>query len=350
MSTLWIHAGPHKTASTYIQKHLKINKAYLRKNNLVWAKRAAKLEFSRLLKSENWQELCELSFLRRKLKKKRLISEEKLHPAILEIEKIQTLEKVAEKTGLKIGIVFYIRDQAEWINSMYCHGIRHMYHSTEFAEYAKSWLYQTNYWTLDLQAKYENLINSNLKTKFIVLSRANKNDPFESLLRSIDISFDPKCLAPVPDDHANIQPGIKGIWLSKACKFICDALDFDTDNLARKGNGIRLIALRKGWHCDQFYGFDDDLYDEVRNHFSQSNKIFFEAYLGGSWERHFPRNNKIQNLYNGPSTSGEFEELEDVLMEALESMGFPVSDLSKASDLFKQYCVDGGFLHPQHKN
>ena len=61
----------------------------------------------------------------------------------------------------------------------------------------------------------------------------------------------------------NIQPGAKGIWMSRVCYQLMESLGFDPDVLNRKGKVIRDLAIERGWDQDKFDGFDQPLLDRV---------------------------------------------------------------------------------------
>ena len=102
-----------------------------------------------------------------------------------------------------------------------------------FTDFVRSWFDQKSYRTLDLCKKFENIIGSGIETKFIVLGGVRRSDPATDLLHAIGVKFEPGKL--VAAAHSNIQPGAKGIWLSKACKVICDLLAIESNNLSGKG-------------------------------------------------------------------------------------------------------------------
>lgn len=341
MSTLWIHAGPHKTASTYIQQTLISNKSYLRKKGLlVCPNMHVAKRFRNFFGSGDLDSIAALKFIQKDTSGDKFLSTETFHPQILTTRSVERLQSLSSRIGAKIGLVFYIRSQPEWINSMYCHGIRRMYHADEFSAFVRSWFVQKNYKTLDLCKKFENIVNSDLETKFIVLGGARRSDPVVDLLREIGVSFEADKLVPVAEGSSNIQPGAKGIWLSKACKTICDLLAVDTKDLRYKARKVRNIAIQKDWHLERFFGFDQDLYAETVNHFAPTNDAFSRQFLGGQWRDHFPFKSAIKKEYLGPTSRDELLELKQCFVEALEGMHFPSDKLDEATQLFLGYAKE----------
>ena len=83
MSTLWIHAGPHKTASTYIQRTLIASKSYLRKKGLfVCPDTLVGRQFKRLLGRGEFESIAALEFIQKSVRGDKLLSSERLHPMI----------------------------------------------------------------------------------------------------------------------------------------------------------------------------------------------------------------------------------------------------------------------------
>jgi hypothetical protein len=341
MSTLWIHAGPHKTASTYIQQTLISNKSYLRKKGLlVCPNMHVAKRFRRLFGCGDFESIAGLKFIQKPVSGDKLLSTETLHPQILAARSVDQLKRLSEKIGTKIGLIFYLRNQPEWINSMYCHGIRRMYHSADFADFVRSWFDQKNYKTLDLCKKFENICSSGFETKFIVLGGVRRSDPVSDLLHEIGVEFEPSKLVPVAEGSSNIQPGAKGIWLSKSCKVICDLLAVDTGDLSLKARKVRTIAIRKNWHLERFFGFDNDLYQETVDHFAPTNDAFSRQFLAGAWKDHFPLKSVVKKEYLGPADGDELAELKESFVEALVGMNFPSARLDEAVRLFLGYAKD----------
>ena len=311
------------------------NKSYLRKKGLLicpsilLAKRIRKL-----FGCGDFESIASLKFIQKSVHGDKLLSTEAFHPQILTARSIDQLNRLSDEIGTRIGLIFYIRNQPEWINSMYCHGIRSMYHADDFAAFVRSWFVQKNYKTLDLCKKFENVNSSGFEVKFIVLGGASRVDPVASLLHEMGIVYEPSKLVPVQEGSSNIQPGAKGIWLSKSCKVICDSLGVDTKRLRFKAKKVRNIAIRKNWHLERFFGFDTDLYEETVNHYAPTNDSFARQFLGGPWTDHFPIKSVVKKEYLGPANRDELLELKDCFVEALVDMNFPSDKLDAAVQLF----------------
>ncbi|MAR06794.1 MAG: hypothetical protein CL862_06805 [Cyanobium sp. NAT70] len=335
----WIHAGPHKTASSYIQDILQVNRQHLQQRGVFVAKKSEAKTFARHFNNGEIEAIRQLKFLRKKGNKCKLLSSEWLHPTILNTDGISKLELLSRKINSKIGLIFFIRDQASWINSMYCHTIRRLYHRRDFAQYAKSWCVQKSYWTLDWCTKFENLNTSGIDHKYIVMSSIKSRDPVEDLMQAIGFSYPQSEWQTKTINSVNIQPGTRGIWLSKICKEICDDLDVNTDELNNRGQEIRNIAIKKRWHLEKFYGFNQDLYNEITTNFDDGNKTFAEKYLNNEWQHFFPHKQVIESVYHSPKDEHELIELQKSLLEALERMNFPKSKIKEASSLFQDYAI-----------
>ena len=330
---LWIHAGPHKTASSYIQGVLASQRKNLKKEGLLVAKKPVAEDFARLFCSGDINAITQLRFIK-KSKSTKLLSTEWLHPIVLEPAGSQRLELLSQAIDAKIGLIFFIRDQPNWINSMYCHTIRRMYHRKNFNDYVHSWCQQKSYWTLDFSKKFENIINKGFPTKFIPLS--SDSDPYLNMLEEINFSCPQFATNGDTIKISNIQPGSKGIWMSIVCMKILNQLDIDLDTLKKRGRVIRKIAIDRNWHLEKYFGFDENLYDQTRNQFKAANSEFAKRFLNSSWEQHFPRKFTFKSVYAGPQIPGELDELENCFEQALRQMEIPDGLLSQALRLFRE--------------
>ena len=297
-------------------------------------------QFRQLFGCGDFESIAGLKFIQKSVGGDKFLSTEHLHPSILLARNVEQLQRLSSRVGMKIGLIFYIRNQPEWINSMYCHGIRRMYHADDFSTFVRSWFVQNNYETLDLIKKFENVVSSDFETKFITLGGSPRTDPVVDLLDAIGVAFEPDKLVPVSESSSNIQPGAKGIWLSKTCKIICDLLAVDTNDLRYKARKVRSIAIRKNWHLERFFGFDNDLYRETVDHFAPTNNVFASQFLSGRWKDHFPFKSVVKNEYLGPADGDELSEFKESFLEALVGMNFPAARLDEAVRLFLGYAKD----------
>jgi hypothetical protein len=121
----------------------------------------------------------------------------------------------------------------------------------------------------------------------------------------------------------NIQPGAKGIWMSRVCFQLMESLGFDPDVLNRKGKVIRDLAIERGWDREKFDGFDQPLLDRVAGFYASSNDAFAREHWGVSWNALFPAKAASQFVYSGPESELEKREMRRLMVRVLRELQFP---------------------------
>lgn len=135
---LILHAGTHKTASTYIQERLHLNRDLLKQQSIIYQDPC----FDRPKAKKLAGELCKYREKRwrrmlsnHKQGKHLLLSAEQFSVPLTNQKCIQNLEELAKSFGLKLHIVIFIRSQLDYINSRYIYSLRRFYHSQTFEEF-----------------------------------------------------------------------------------------------------------------------------------------------------------------------------------------------------------------------
>jgi hypothetical protein len=303
MKNLIIHSGTHKTASSYIQLRIRDNilnfsknKIYVNKNNKLdkrlcsnfknlnyWEKKLNLQSSNILLSSEHFS--------------KRLVNKEHLSDFINLLKKYKFN---------KLKIIIFIRDQPDYINSLYCHSIRRFYHNNDFNYYVKSHLdllsfefYEDH---LNYLYFYRNLMNNSfIDLIFIPFKRNSPNDPFIQLVNCLDVK-DVNWVDSKLDNH-NVQIGKKGIWLSRQ---IMNKIQTNKNVNSIKKN-IRSISLQNKWHEDRYWGFDQNLYNILLEKYIENNNLFARKFWGCSWKDIFPpKTNLVPNEYKCLETDCEY--------------------------------------------
>ena len=337
--TLWIHAGPHKTASTYIIKNLRKNRAALKKKGVLISK--DNIEDSHHLIHKNWD------FYNQKIRSipknidHYLLSRETLHTRIVRPSFFEPLIDIASRHGFRLGLIFVLRDQADWINSMFAHRIRCFQEKGSFNHYRKaiqnrSWFRGVNY-----SAKFEAITNHpEIETVFIPLSnRASITDPFLALMAALNLEIPPDHWSLIEAGESNIQPGNKAIWLSEICRNIMINHNIDLKNLKGKAQAIRNIAIEHEWQQDRYYAFTPLQYQKTRNFYAKSNATFALNHWGCDWQSLFPdRHLTTQSIYNGPRSKQERQLMLTVLLQALKEMNLPNDYRPVVRKAFRKEC------------
>ena len=336
---IWIHAGPHKTASTYLIKGLRNNRRGLAAQGVHLA-RDSEAE-SKLLIDQDWQAFDQRVRQLPQGTQQYLISREVLHFRVVSPKYFQPLLKIAHQHGFKLGLIFLIRDQADWINSMYCHGIRRFYPRKSFWNYCKKTMQKDVHLGMQYCQKFNEISGTpEIKKCFIPLSRhASTPDPLMALTEALHWTKPKGGWQSVPSDQSNLQPGKKAIWLARSCRQILEDLNLSPDILHHKGLVIRDIALNKQWHLDRYYGFSPKQYKATRDFYALSNDRFAKEYWQCNWQSLFPdRQLNNREVYRGPATDDEQMFMQEILMTAMQRMGLPEQHEKAVQQAFASRC------------
>jgi hypothetical protein len=322
---LWIHAGPHKAASSYVTERLRKNRAALATqgvlmdgdNNLL-ANSIAEKNYQPLE-----QALSDLSSNFRRI----LISSSSLDTRILKRSVLDNLNNLASSYGFKLGVSYFIRDQQSWLNSVYCHRIRRFRATQDFSGYCQYIMNDPSSWDIKYPSKFKILKEySGVVKMFLPLSRQVViTDPFLALTTALGLKepCDDGWLKGEPSKN-NIQPGAKGIWMSRLCRQLIDELGFDPEQLARKGKVIRDLAIELGWDRDKFDGFDQALLDRVSGFYQDSNEAFAQEHWGVSWQQLFPSKLASPTIYLGPQSESERVEMRRLMVCVIRGLQLPL--------------------------
>ena len=154
---LWIHAGPHKAASSYVTERLRKNRAALATQRVLMDGDNNLLANS--IAEQNYQPLEDaLSGLPSNFQRI-LISSSSLDTRILKKSVLTILHDLASSYGFKLGISYFIRDQQSWLNSVYCHRVRRFRSTQGFSKYCRC-----------IMKKYPSSFDINYPSKFSVLT------------------------------------------------------------------------------------------------------------------------------------------------------------------------------------
>ncbi len=336
---VWIHAGPHKTASTYLVRMLRENRKALAAQH-IYIPADSESESKKLI-DQDWTGLDQLISQLSSKTKHYLISREVLHNRIVNPAYFKPLLDLVQKRGFRLGVIYVIRDQADWINSMYTHGIRRFYPRNTFSAYCKKTLKKGSYEGMQYRRKFKDIMREKAIYKtFIPLSEHYLvKDPYLALAKALKWQEPRGGWNKVNATESNLQPGRKAIWLSKLCRQILIDINIDPKKLHQKGRTIRNIAFEKEWHLDRFYGFSPKLYRQTRQFYSQSNEWFSQYHWQCSWTSLFPeRDLKKKAVYRGPQTNEERNEMLTLLLTAMEQMQLPKSHLPDIKNAFLKRC------------
>ena len=299
--TLLLHAGTHKTASTYIQSRFNVNKDSLARSGvkLLSIKRKVGREkvLPAIIKTRDAGLLR--SWLERSSKRCQtlLYSAEQCTQPLLHGKGLVWLLDALEGMGFELKVAFFLRDQPDYINSMYVQKVKKFYHSIGIPDYICQCMYQQPDW-FDYDYMFSSMIaEPRVDVRFLPYGR-QFGDPFERLMglpgwlpRSADEWL------PDVGGRANDQPGVKGVYLALKVSDELNRLGVDLGRLRYRSRYIRRYLMALGWPLDRYFGLDKQQVEEVRRFYESSNNRFVAKVWkdSSSWQSVF-RDQKDQSL------------------------------------------------------
>lgn len=316
MGTCYLHIGPSKTASTYLQASISRNLELLEAEGIS-VPRLGKIATDRVTESHH-NLAFELSRHRKfdddgatfQDLKSFLVSHEPAH-VLLSSECFENIRKKAEKfaflkdffgsLGYDVCVLGMVRPQVDLINSNYAGQIKRFAHKKSFPEFVESILSSP-------PPKYD--MNDNFKywlmhfpCEFIPLN----DDVMEMGLDRVffqKLGFPQDRLGQIePVLMTNKSPGPKTI---EAAKLIRGELEGKCGGNLREKSFPGAVTLRKtlarksdraGWNETGFYGFDDQLFERVVAQFSESNDRFSRKIFGLPWSEVFQERQRPMNVF-----------------------------------------------------
>ena len=334
---LWIHAGPHKAASSYVSERLRQNREHLAAQGVMMDSNNNHL--ANAVAKKNYEAVNEaLATLPPSLNRV-LLSSSALDDLILSRTVLKKLQALAKRQGFKLGVSYFVRDQQSWLNSFYAHNVRRFREIADFDQFCKYIMQDkeetisrstgrgSESWDIAYPSKFRVLSRfPSIATLFLPLCKQVAiTDPFLALVDALDLDTpagEQGWLAGHPSKQ-NIQPGARGIWMSALCRRLMVEMGFDPEVLKRKGKVIRDIAIERGWDRDKFDGFDQPLQDRVSAFYASSNEDFAREHWGVSWQSLFPERPATQRVYLGPETEAERKDMRALMVRVLQELRFP---------------------------
>ena len=322
---LWIHAGPHKAASSYVTERLRQNRDHLAAQGVLMDGDDNRL--ANAIAQKNYAPVEEaLATLPSSLHRV-LLSSSSLDDRILSRTALGRLQALVERQGFKLGVSYFVRDQQSWLNSVYAHRVRRFRETPDFEQYCDYIMRDSDSWNISYPSKFRVLSRfPSIATLFLPLSKQVAiADPFLALVDALGLdapSGEQGWLAG-RSSKQNIQPGARGIWMSALCRRLMVETGFDPEVLKRKGKVIRDLAIELGWDREKFDGFDQPLHDRVSAFYASSNEAFAKEHWGVSWDSLFPVRSAVQQVYSGPEAEAERKEMRGLMVRVLRELRFP---------------------------
>ena len=301
---LIVHAGTHKTASTYIQERLHRNRALLQRQGVslqdpLDCKPKPKKLAAELCKrrTKRWK-----AFFKQQPKgAHRLLSAEQFALPLTDPDCIQQLEAMAAEAGYELHIVIFIRSQLDYINSRYVYSLRRFYHHQTFEQFVGDALrgklqnekamrgkIERRQDVFDFWTYFQPLLKAKdkgLKVSFLPF-RQRDLDPFEQFIRTINISPD-LAWEPCPLRHYNRSPGIRGVWLARVLSQLLNESGISPKKIENSSQIILQEERRRFWRDPSFWGYSRKLSKKVTRHFQSNNARFAASAWNCSWDEAF---------------------------------------------------------------
>ncbi|MEO1001868.1 MAG: hypothetical protein AAFX65_02005 [Cyanobacteria bacterium J06638_7] len=317
----YIHAGTHKTASTYIQSRLIQNRKILLGEGIIYEFPGRDgRKHKPLLKAinrSNWKAWH--TYLERFQQRRQhlLMSAEQFTRPLCDTRHLARIAKILLKHDYQLHVVVFIRPQLEYINSRYVHTLRRLYHSLTLEEYVSQSMQNGSNDVFNYNQYFEPLLSSGIPFTFIPFSR-RYGDPFLQLMSALQLSTD-LSYKPAAPGSENVQPGTKGVWLSRLVVQTIEALGLKGRSLKQTSKMVRQVAEREGWHEQRYFGFSEELAERTINHYQAGNDAFSQRVWAVPWQQMFGSQVPTQSIYSPAclSEADRMNQLADQIVRAL---------------------------------
>jgi hypothetical protein len=320
---LVIHAGTHKTASSYIQSCMAANQALLRHSGVL-------VEYPALppfkhkpladaLAKRHWDYWHQYLKALPKDQPLVLISGEQFTQILARRRVHQHLLTLLDQEGFRLGVAVFLRDQPDYINSRFVHSTRRFYHALDFEDYVRAQLADRkhiyNYNRLFFGLATHPLI----QTYFLPYGR-ELGDPFERLLSALGVDPPSAGWQAADPDKTNVQPGCRAVWLAQRISARLQHLGMDSRSLVNTGDVVRRIATREDWSDDRYCGFNQESAAAVAAHYARSNHRFARRVWGCDWGQMVPHVPLKTCVYHPPVQGPERDHLESLVDQGIRDL------------------------------
>jgi hypothetical protein len=308
--TLHLHAGPHKTASTYLQARLHANRPGLERLGLryptPWREHSHR-HLARDLQAGRFQALERLLGQQRRWSGDLLLSAEHFAPLIRDPQALARLLRHGAAQGFALHVISFVRPQAELLNSFYAHGLGRLYGAPSFRAYVRAqldgrrlrgparrrWIRHAPQ-LLDFEQRFAApLAAEGLRQSYLPF-RPRRQDPFAQLLDLLELPPPVAGWRAAPAEQANEQLGRRGLGLAYLLNGELDRLPVRRNQLIA-GHGLnrlveqlRQLARQRGWVAERFDGWQGRLPALLQQRFGASNERFAQRVWGQDWAEMFP--------------------------------------------------------------
>jgi hypothetical protein len=305
--TLHLHAGPHKTASTYLQARLHANRAGLERAGLryptPWREQSHR-QLARELQAGRFEALERLFHQQWRWSGDLLLSAEHFAPLLERPAALERLRRMAVARGYGLQVISVVRPQEEWLTSFYAHALGRLYGSPDFRAYVRAqlagrrvraagrhrWIRMAPL-ALDLERRFAPLLAAGGVKAVFLPYRPLQGDLYGELMVALALPAGP--WRPAPPGQANEQLGRRGLGVAYRINQRLDDLPLRRNRLIAEHGLNRLVerlrarALDQGWVEERFSGWEGGLLGRVRQHYAAANERFATRVWGQSWSACF---------------------------------------------------------------
>jgi hypothetical protein len=328
---LTIHAGTHKTATSYIQSRIASNRRQLRRLGLMVpypsgpARKHKPLAVA--LGHGCWQPWRDLL---RGASSNVLLSGEQFTQPLADPANLESLLQVLGDRHYRLRIVVFLRDQPDYINARYVHSTRRLYHHQDFESYVRFQLAERRH-VYDYDYLFGHLTRHPAITSVFLPYGSCFGDPFVRMMEALGLPESPMGWAPSDPDKGNVQPGCRGVWFAQTLSKCLAQLGVDGSRLTNTGAVVRHIAEQQGWQDERYCGFDKTSAEAVSAFYAESNDRFAQRVWNCRWRERVPVVPMERCVFDPPPAGGEEERrLERLVLQALQDLSRQNRRLSRA--------------------
>ena len=326
MKPLILHAGTHKTATSYIQSRLRANRERLLslgvRTDYPGLEATKHKPLAAALRRGQWRVWQRYLDRLGAAATPVLVSAEQFTQPLSRPDRFEPLAHLLAQWGYRLRVVVFLRDQPDYMNARYVHSTRRLYHCLPFDTYVLQQLRRRAH-IFDYELLFGGLLGSDQLDLDVLPYRAGAGDPFERLMQHLGWGHAHGWL-PADRTRGNIQPGRRGVWLAQQISERLQQQGINPSRLKNTGSVVRRIAQREGWSSDRYFGFSAELGQRVAHHYAAANGRFAQRVWGQAWDSFFPGPLPEQRVYRLPEAGAEQQAMlayVDEAMAGLKSSG-----------------------------
>lgn len=289
----FVHIGPHKTGSSSLQLFLRENENALLKHGVVYPRflddkgrptneHSALIEGRRSRKADrlelddpNWVRFSEHLVSG---EADILLSSENFARYFAEEDRLARFSQFVTRRGYRLVAIAYVRDQAPWINSFYVQYAKRFMGPLSFEEFLAQQIEKRRFDPFNFAGRI--LAQPEIELRAVSFERAIADGFYQSFLAAIGVTDAGDF---VTTTAANPNAGAKSVY---AARKIYRKSNTDIRQLpfySKITVSFRNMFNKRGWTTPSYSGFDEALYQHVRDFHAESNQEFSRRFFGQDW-------------------------------------------------------------------